>query len=120
MTWTYDQSSGALSHDGKFIAFGYSGIDAGYNNPAMASSHNTGPIPKGKYTIGKPFHHPKTGGNTMRLTPSADTETYGRAGFMIHGDSKAHPGKASHGCIILLLIYRTQIMNSDDKQLEVK
>ena len=29
------------------------------------------------------------------------TETHRRSGFLMHGDSKPHPGSASNGCIVL-------------------
>lgn len=35
---------------------------------------------------------------TFRLVPCLGTETYGRSGFLIHGDNAA--SDASHGCII--------------------
>src|ERR1035438_5538324 len=35
------------------------------------------------------------------LTPESGTNTFGREGFLIHGDSVQNPGTASHGCIIL-------------------
>lgn len=36
----------------------------------------------------------------MRLTPYVENQMCGRDGFMIHGDSSAHPGEASDGCIV--------------------
>ncbi|EOW6741402.1 hypothetical protein ACOZ0W_000484 [Cronobacter dublinensis] len=44
----------------------------------------------------------------------------GRDGFMIHGESTAHPGEASDGCIILSLTNRKIIAASDDKILVVE
>lgn len=55
----------------------------------------------------------------MRLTPMAHTYTYGRSGFMIHGDSLAHPGQASDGCIVLDQQYRSMIWLSGDHVIEV-
>lgn len=43
----------------------------------------------------------------------------GRSGFLIHGDSIAHTGQASHGCIILPRSVREQIAASGDDELEV-
>ena len=54
-----------------------------------------------------------------RLTPQSGTNTYGRDGFLIHGDNTAMNHTASHGCIILPRIVRAGIDASDDKVLEV-
>jgi hypothetical protein len=55
----------------------------------------------------------------MALIPKEGTDTFGRSGFLIHGDSVAMPGTASHGCIILSRDLREQISASGDNQLEV-
>nr|WP_313449762.1 hypothetical protein [Pseudescherichia sp.] len=44
----------------------------------------------------------------------------GRDGFMIHGNSTAHPTQASEGCIILNLPQRKQLNDSSDKILVVE
>jgi hypothetical protein len=51
--------------------------------------------------------------------PDRGTETFGRSEFRIHGDSIAHPGMASHGCIILPRAVRDAIWRSGDRALEV-
>jgi hypothetical protein len=51
--------------------------------------------------------------------PDPGTETFGRGEFRIHGDSIAHPGTASHGCIILPRAVRDAIWRSGDRALEV-
>ncbi len=109
MAWTYSQSTGELRHNGKLVATGYSGIGVGQNNSAFQSSHDVGPVPMGTYAIGAPFHHPHAGSYAMRLTPMAGTNTFGRTGLMIHGDSITHPGRASTGCIIENLHARQQV-----------
>jgi len=43
----------------------------------------------------------------------------GRSAFLIHGDSIAAPGTASHGCIILARPDRERIAESGVKQLVV-
>ncbi|WP_281177397.1 tlde1 domain-containing protein [Paraburkholderia ferrariae] len=98
---------------------GYSGRGEGKNNAAMQSSSNIGPIPRGKYQITSPFTHPHAGPYTMRLHPKPGTMTYGRSGFMIHGDSVAHARNASKGCIILAPTLRHRIWHSGDRDLEV-
>jgi hypothetical protein len=37
----------------------------------------------------------------MNLTPDVGVKTFGREAFRVHGDAKAAPGTASHGCIVL-------------------
>jgi hypothetical protein len=119
MPWKYIQSNGNLIFGGKVVATGYSGFDAGKNNPAMQSVANVGPIPTGKYSIGLPYDSEAHGPVVMRLTPEDGTDTYGRGGFLIHGDSLQHTGSASHGCIILPRPTRMEIAASEDRELEV-
>lgn len=119
MAWIYNQSNGTLSHNGELIGAGYSGFETGENNPWMENVHDTGPIPQGTWAIGNAIDTTTHGPVVMPLTPAADTETFGRGGFLIHGDSIEHPGLASHGCIILPRAIREEINTSDDKVLEV-
>ncbi|MGD0773196.1 MAG: tlde1 domain-containing protein [Candidatus Solibacter sp.] len=118
--WTYDQLSGALGKDGQQVATGgYSGFGQGKNNPDMENVPDVGPIPRGIYDIG-PIHDTTTHGpHVMALTPEPGTDTLGRDGFLIHGDSVENPGTASHGCIILPRTVRDQISASGDTQIQV-
>ena len=117
--WTYDQRSGTLSRDNKVIGAGYSGFGDGKNNPAMQDEPNVGPIPTGMYVIGPPKDTPTHGPHVMTLSPTDRTETFGRNGFLIHGDSVGSPGTASHGCIILPRDLRDTISASGDYELTV-
>ena len=126
--WTYFQATGRFEHDGVYITTGYSGWDdgdnipepgEGKNNPDMQAVRNIGPIPVGQYTIGPAYQHETKGPIVMRLTPKEGTDTLGRSGFLVHGDSLRAPGTASHGCIILNRTVRTQIAASTDRDLEV-
>ena len=56
---------------------------------------------------------------SRRLKPCADTPTFGRDGFLLHGDSKESPGRASHGCVIMPRSVREQVWKSGDRDLEV-
>ena len=117
--WIYDQLSGGLSKDGQRVATGYSGFGPGKNNPDMENVPDVGPIPRGVYDIG-PMHDTTTHGpHVMALTPEPGTDTLGRDGFLIHGDSVQNPGTASHGCIILPRNVRDQISASGDGQIQV-
>ena len=119
MSWTFEQSTGKLSLNGKHVATGYSGRGAGKNNPSLESSPNVGPIPRGVWSIGTAFKHSAKGPICMRLTPERTVLTFGRSGFLIHGDSKKHPGLASEGCIILPRSVRELISTHPDRTLEV-
>lgn len=45
MPWTYRQSTGVLGDPhGQYVATGYSGADAGKNNPLMEGEKDIGPI----------------------------------------------------------------------------
>lgn len=115
--FTYSQRTGELAQNGEFVGTGYSGNGPGRNNPDMQAVHNVGPIPEGEYTIGLPYADPARGPCVMRLTPSSDTNEFGRSGFLIHGDNKTHT--ASEGCIILGPTIRQFIANSGDTVLTV-
>jgi hypothetical protein len=100
---TYHQSSGQMfgSDPTAAPAVGYSGAGAYRNNPNMQAVAERGPIPRGTYDVGPPHDTQGHGPYVMTLTPHPDNEMFGRAGFLIHGDSIEHPGQASKGCIIL-------------------
>ena len=118
--WTYSQKTGELQQDGQCVATGYSGAGEGKNNPEMQSVRNVGPIPQGDWTImGPPVNTAEHGPYVLRLTPKDDTETFGRDGFLVHGDSKNTPGSASHGCVIMPRSVREQVWNSGDRELQV-
>lgn len=118
--WTYRQTSGELSHDGSLVAKGYSGHKEGVNNPLLQSVKCVGPIPQGSWEIsGPPVDTENHGPFVLHLYPKTGTHTFGRSGFLMHGDSVAHPGNASEGCIIMNRATREQVWNSGDKDLEV-
>jgi Protein of unknown function (DUF2778) len=118
--WTYAQKSGELQQDGQHVATGYSGASEGKNNPAMENVPNVGPIPRGDWTItGPPLDSKDHGPYVLKLSPAPSTETHGRSGFLMHGDSKEHPGSASHGCVILPRAVREEVWQSGDRDLEV-
>ncbi|GBQ94964.1 hypothetical protein AA23498_2160 [Acetobacter nitrogenifigens DSM 23921 = NBRC 105050] len=120
MVWIYNQASGELTRAGKFVEIGYSGHGDGKNKPSMQDKASIGPTPKGTYTFSAPFTHPHSGRYTMRLHPQTGTNTFGRSGFMIHGDSIRHPGEASEGCVIMSIKTRTQMWESGDHTLVVQ
>lgn len=119
MTWKYSQKTGNLSYNDKVVGLGYAGFGEGVNNPAAQAIPDVGPIPRGFYNIGVAFTHPKAGPITMRLTPKEGTDTFGRSGFLIHGDSASMDHTASHGCIIQNRSVRAAIAVSNDRTLEV-
>jgi hypothetical protein len=119
--WKYEQSTGQLFNpEDELIARGYSGYGAGLNNPAMQGVHDVGPIPVGEYDIDGFFDDPGGKGPIVaHLTPKDGTETFGRSGFMIHGDNSAGDRSASHGCVILSRAVRLAIRDSVDRVLQV-
>lgn len=121
MTWTYNSSSGVLAHDGQQAGTGYSGHGDGVNATSLESVPNVGPIPRGQWAIGDAIDHPTLGPVAMPLTPSVGTDTFGRGGFYIHGDSIEFAGleEASHGCIILSRAVRMLMSLSLDRDLDV-
>ena len=116
--WTWVQSAGLLTRAGKSWR-GYSGKGRGKNNPAMQAAIGLGPIPQGRWQIVGRRDSPNTGPCTLVLMPDPGTDTYGRSEFRIQGDSIAHPGTASHGCIILPRAVRDAIWASGDRALQV-
>jgi hypothetical protein len=118
MGWQYSQSLRQLRHNGKVVGLGYSGHGEGKNNPKRESERGVGPIPRGKWHIGPVSAHHGKGPVVMELTPVHHT-AHGRTHFLIHGDSKEHPGTASEGCIILGPTLRALIRDSKDHDLEV-
>lgn len=115
-----------FSARGDLLARGYSGHDDGdgipeptdgKNDPSKQGVRGVGPIPVGHYTIGPP--EPGHGGYTLRLHPKPGTDTLGRSGFLIHGDSIKNPGTASLGCIIIPRGARMKVWTSGDHDLEV-
>jgi len=109
--WKYHSDTGLIeSPTGFKLGDGYSGNGAGLNNPAMESAPMHGPIPRGAWTIGT-FHDDPGGKGPVvaHLTPCVDTHTFGRSGFMIHGDNQALNHTASEGCIVAPRFIRDQI-----------
>ena len=117
--WIYKQFSGELVHNDTLAGVGYSGHEAGLNNPELEDVPDIGPIPRGYYFIGTPFTHPRKGPVCMRLTPEPGNDAHGRLGFMMHGDSKEHPGEheASAGCIVIARNVRDLVVASHEVEL---
>jgi hypothetical protein len=125
---TYVQRTGELLRDGKLLAKGYAGLDdgdgipepgEGKNDPGQQAVRGVGPIPVGQYRVTAPFNHPAAGPYVLRLVPLFGTRTFGRDGFLIHGDSRSRPGAASHGCIILARGDRELVWATGERTLEV-
>jgi len=112
----YEQSTGAIYLDDKLLCKypdSYSGFGNGRNNPAYEKVPDCGPIPKGVWYIARWYpQYEGKGALVARLVPKFITETYGRAGFLIHGDSIERPGQGSHGCIIAPLAVRRILATS--------
>ncbi len=120
MPWLYSQSSGFIIQNvtGNHLGKGYSGKGIYCNMPTYEHIPFEGPIPRGRYKIGKAYHHPQLGSYTMNLIPVGHN-AHMRTKFRIHGDSRKNPGGASEGCIVLPLHDRMLISASKDNDLEV-
>jgi len=119
-TWTYRQNTGELLRNGVVIAVGYSGYGSCMNDDDYQMLQDQGPIPVGLWQIGRPYDSDDCGPYVLPLQPMPGTDTFGRSGFLIHGDRLSGPPKsASHGCIILGRAIREQIAESGDRVLEV-
>jgi hypothetical protein len=125
MSWTYSQSSGALTDpNGNLVAHGYAGGNCGKNPegknaPDMQDQPCIGPLPRGIYTFTETEDSPKLGPFAILLIPDPSNEMFGRSTFRVHGDSISNPGNASEGCIILSRGVRTNLFNSADKAIKV-
>jgi uncharacterized protein RhaS with RHS repeats len=129
LDWVWSQSTGQLTQvvNGQTVqgqgGTGYAGHGQGINNPAMQNQINTGPIPQGTYTIGPQQNNVTNTGTTlfqsMRLTPDANNNMFGRSGFIIHGDNAQGNQSASAGCPVISRSIRNQISNSGDNTLRV-
>jgi hypothetical protein len=129
MPWYYDQMSGRLYRpDCTEVTTGSprSGFGPGYsgdfrhaNYPAAENLPFGGPIPKGFYNIGRPYHHARHRPLTMDLSRSANGGP-DRTDLQIHGDNIRQPGNASAGCIIFGPTIREQIAASPDRLLIVR
>lgn len=120
MSWTWHISLGEMESPTGEIYHGYSGAPGtSLNNPAYCSVANVGPIPQGFWSMGTPRDDAHKGCDVIPLHPDFSTDTHGRSGFLIHGDSIAHPGTASEGCIILDHAARMTLINSAEKLLAV-
>jgi len=119
--WSYSQATGTFkSPGGTSVGIGYSGHAQGLNNPALQQVHMVGPIPQGDWEIGQFFDDVGGKGPVVaRLTPLPGTETFGRDGFMIHGDNSQVNHSASEGCVILPHVVREMVMSSHDRLLTV-
>lgn len=121
MAWKYSQSTGQFNNPvGSGVCLGYSGHAEGLNNPKLQAVREVGPIPQGDWKIGAFFDD--AGGKGLivaHLTPLPGTETFGRSGFMIHGDNGQGNHTASEGCLILPRLVRGMVMASSDRMLTV-
>lgn len=125
----YEQRTGNLfDASGNLLGTGYSGggtdptnevAIACKNNPDCQDRIGMGPLPCGGYTIGAPVNSHVTGEYSLPLDPDVTNEMFGRADFLIHGDSIIHPGFASDGCIIQAYEVRVKVWESGDHRLQV-
>jgi len=117
--WIYSQQTGEIFHNNELAGSGYSGFGPDKNCPASQPKHNKGPIPRGLYQILAPQDTLTHGPYALPLAPHLTNQMFARNAFLIHGDSEAHPGTASEGCVILGRPIRERIWESGDRDLKV-
>jgi hypothetical protein len=120
----YRQISGLLLRDlptgAVVLATCYSGQPGSTkNNPLAQNQVGAGPVPAGVYWIAEARDTAEHGPVVLPLIAVTGTQTFGRSGFLIHGDSIKAPGTASHGCIIAPRPVREQIATMGDRLLVV-
>jgi len=120
LPYTYKIGLHSLYRDGNLVTQdGYSGFPPHKNDAKACSIQNVGPLPFGGYTIRDFCDHPMLGVLAAYLDPSVGNSMMGRGGFYIHGDSSAHPGESSHGCIVLPHDVRLMMSECPDRWLTV-
>jgi len=98
-------------HAGPLLYQCYSGKKGSWrNNPDQDHVQNHGPIPRGRWTLGKPYNSARVGPIAIPLAPCAETRTHGRSAFLIHGDNAE--GDASKGCIVAPRVFRTRLASA--------
>src|ERR1022692_2365841 len=81
---------------------------SGDGKSAQRRTHTAGRLEN----VGPPVNTTDHGPYVLTLKPAPDTLTFGRGGFLLHGDSKESPGCASHGCVISPLELRERARQS--------
>ncbi|WP_426727910.1 tlde1 domain-containing protein [Enterobacter cloacae complex sp. 326A8] len=95
MSWEYNVKEHKFYLDGVYqFDADYAGASGYKNDPSQECVKNSGPLPRGKYTIGSPHNSAHTGKYTLSLTPYSTNEMCGRDSFKIHGKSSLHPDEA--------------------------
>ncbi|MGV3345236.1 tlde1 domain-containing protein [Enterobacteriaceae bacterium LUAb1] len=119
MSWVYDVSKKSFTLNGEYqFSAMYAGAEDYKDSPEFECEVNKGPLPRGKYRIGRPIaKHPTAGRFVLRLTPYPGNNMCGRDGFLIHGDNGR--GTASNGCIVASFESRKKIADSNDNELIV-
>lgn len=116
--WIYEQRTGRLRLGDRVVATGYSGHGEHKNDPNSQHLRGLGPLPRAAYLLGDYQVKGPHGPLAIHLVPIGG-ELFGRSAFMVHGDSKEHPGEASEGCIILARPIREMLIASRDRLLVV-
>jgi hypothetical protein len=121
MSWTYEQLTGNLfDPSDELQGKGYSGQPPYSNDPAAQNLEGLGPIPQGLWRAVELIPESTHGPFAIRLEPYETTETFGRSGFLMHGERVTPPpGYASDGCIIQSRDVRERFWDSTDHDIQV-
>ncbi len=101
------------------LGVGYSGRPPYVNDREAEAMVSRGPIPRGHYRTIGPFDNQRLGPVVWFLTPSRETQMFGRSGFFIHGDNEFQNRTASAGCIVLQRPVRDRLVAAGPFDLEV-
>lgn len=110
----YSQSKGQLRRDGALIGLAYAGRGDGLSNPDAQEIVNTGPLPRGLYTLWR-SNDIRLGPISFALTPDAANQMHGRSAFYIHWDNRSHNFTASEGCIVLVTTWTFYDLKDGDR-----
>ena len=120
MSWKFDRAAGQLISPAGDVYGAYSGQPPYVGSVADDWRVGLGPLPAGRYTFGDVR---ADGGHmgpfVLPLLPDPANDMKGREAFFLHGDSIAHPGYASEGCIVAARQVREEVADGSDKELEV-
>lgn len=116
---TYDQKTGKITLHSAAAGTGYSGHDAGLNNPGLEAVSNVGPIPRGEWHIDRWDEKHGDKGPIVAVLSPVGHDAHGRSAFLIHGDNALNNHSASHGCIIANRPIREALRASGETKLMV-
>src|SRR2546428_8933980 len=109
MPFKYEISSGQIRHNDAYLGTGWAGQGEFKSDPNSTDVPDRGPLPRGRYTIGRAYHHDHLGRVVMNLEPYHTNQMFHRADFRIQGASILNPETSSKGCMVQIRSVREAI-----------